>query len=262
MIHILKKENQTLEYASFGKSHKKIILFCGYKSNLNRWNKNFIKSLAKYFKVYCVNYSNIGNSFSDKIKYIEDYVKFTLEMLDIKNGDNFYLLGHSMGGYAVKSFLNLKNVPIPRAVILNNTSAGGNLRIKASPETQNILMNSDTKSIDYIKLMTGKSINFKDLEKTFLYENEIRVSKEQAFFQENLIIKYFENKSFCESKIDVPTCVIHGTNDLIFPLENAINLINLCTNVKELKLTDGHHNHFYNYPILIANHIKKFVQRL
>ena len=182
-------------------------------------------------------------------------------MLNIKNGDNFYLLGHSMGGYAVKAFLNLKNVPIPKSVVFSNTSAGGSLRVKASAESQNIIMNSNQKSKEYIKLMTGHEIEYKDLVKTFLNDIEISVTKEAANFQEYLILKYFQNKNYCESKIEVPTCVIHGTSDLIFPIQNAINLINLCTDRNTLKLTNGYHNHFFNYPRFIANQIYKFVAR-
>ncbi len=261
MIRITKKDNQALEYISVGKNHKKIILFCGFKSNINRWNKEFIYTLSKYFQVFCVNYPQIGQSISNKINYIEDYVTFALEMLNIKNGDNFYLLGHSMGGYAVKSYLNLKNVPIPKAVVFSNTSAGGTLRVKASAETQNILMNSDQKSKEYINLMIGQEIEYKDLLKTFLSDIEISVTKQAANFQESLILNYFKNKEYCESKIEVPTCVIHGTSDLIFPIQNAINLINLCTNRNVLKLNNGYHNHFFNYPRFIANQISKFVAR-
>ncbi len=62
MYKIIKKKNCVFEYFQLGERTEKIILFTGFKSSINRWNKNFIENLSKYFTVICFNYPNIGHS--------------------------------------------------------------------------------------------------------------------------------------------------------------------------------------------------------
>ncbi len=183
-------------------------------------------------------------------------------MLDIKQNEEFYLFGHSMGGYVIKAYLGESNSPMPRAVIFSNTSAGGSLRVKSSSEVQNILFNSESESDEYIKLNFGRIIKIEELNKSFISKEKVLISKEQSNFQENLIFKYFKNEELCTQKIKIPTCIIHGKNDLVFPIQNAHNLLNLCDNYASLNLTLGSHNHFYDNHKYISNIIINFISNL
>jgi esterase/lipase len=262
MIKCLRKKELALECYILGNNKRKLFLFCGYKSNLNRWNKNFINELSKKFQVICVNYPNISKSYSNNINYLHDYVKFTIDMFNIKYNEEFYLFGHSMGGYVIKDFLGQKDCPMPKAVIFSNTSAGGSLRVKASSDVQNILFHSDSESEEYIHLNFGRVIKIDELNKSFISKEKVLVSKEQANFQENLIHKYFNNDTLCTQQIEIPACIIHGKNDLVFPIQNAYNILDLCKNYSSLHLNMGSHNHFYDYHKYISNIIISYINNL
>ncbi len=261
MLNYIKKEESVLEYVSFGTAKKRIILFTGYKSNLNRWNKYFIDELSKEFTVICFNYSGISKSYSKNINKIQDYAKFVVDMLDLKNKDEFYFFGHSMGGYIVRAYLSEKNYPMPKAIFLNNTSAGGSKRVKPSVEVYNNL-NLDSDSPEYIKLMLGRYIAPEILENSYLSKVKILVSKDTSNYQEKMIIDFFEHEESYEQKIKIPTCIIHGMNDEVFPIKNAYNILNMCEKESSLNSTRGTHAHIYDYPKYISNIVINFVNNL
>ncbi|KAB8030686.1 alpha/beta fold hydrolase [Fluviispira multicolorata] len=262
MYKIIKKKNCAFEYFHLGEHARKIILFTGFKSSINRWNKYFIENLSKYFEVICFNYPDIGNSKFSEIEKIEDYAKFAVNMLDLNEKDEFYFLGHSMGGYVVRSYLSLANFPMPKAIFLNNTSPGGKKRVLSNSDVYNILNNEDSESEAYIRLMYGKNIALDILNESYLFKEINLISKEIEIKQTELIMNFFKEEHLYSQKITQPTCIIHGRNDQVFPVQNAYNFLSMCNNHTELYLTSGHHAHIAEYSGYIAQIIISFAQNL
>ncbi|WP_186646663.1 alpha/beta fold hydrolase [Fluviispira vulneris] len=262
MYKIIKKKNCVFEYFQLGEHTEKIILFTDFKSSINRWNKQFIENLSKYFTVVCFNYPEIGQSKYEQIEKIEDYAKFAIDMLDLDGKDDFYFFGHSMGGYVVRSYLSLNNCPMPKAVIFNNTSPGGQKRVVLNRDIYHILNNEDSESPAYIKLMYGKNIGLDVLNESYLSRDVLNISKDVEKKQTELIMNFFKEESLYSQKISQPVCIIHGRNDQVFPLQNAYNFLPMCENITELHLTHGHHAHLTEYSDYIAKIIISFVQDL
>ncbi|BBH51817.1 hypothetical protein [Fluviispira sanaruensis] len=151
---------------------------------------------------------------------------------------------------------------MPKAVIFNNTSPGGQKRVVSNSDVYQILNNEDSESPAYINLMYGKNIELEVLNNSYLSSDVLNISKELEKMQTELIMNFFKEESFYSQKISQPVCIIHGRNDQVFPLQNAYNFLPMCENMTELHLTQGHHAHLTEYSDYIAKIIISYVQDL
>ncbi len=261
MILVHKDEQGIFEYEVFGDAQTQIYLFQGYGGTVQTWSRQFIESLSQNFQVITFNYPGVGKSSSPKdVTSFDDYCDFFHSLfLRLNNGKKFVLLGFSMGIYVVRNMLlNNKNL-FPEKIVFCSGSFGGKYRIHSSSE---IMQQLKTAGNDNLHLLFSKEklVSAEDYINLLMHPTEEKSSKELLDFQGNLIFKFF--REHCEdeekNKINIDSLIVHGSNDLIFPKENAISLSKFCSKNHELYFTQGGHAHLFEYAEDIINKIREF----
>jgi len=122
MINEVNFNNKTMRYFKFGSGLKTIIMIPGLsaKSVMESEEivKNEYKELTSDFTIYCfdrINNPNIGYS-------IKDMAKDTLDVVDILNLKDLYLLGASQGGMICLSMALIKPELIKKIVVASTTT--------------------------------------------------------------------------------------------------------------------------------------------
>ena len=105
MTSFLKIQNTSICYKIDGETNEKtIILLHGYLESIDIWN-DFSKELARTFKVVCIDIPGHGKSeIISENQSFEDIADLIFSFSKTLNLDKFYLIGHSMGGYATLAF--------------------------------------------------------------------------------------------------------------------------------------------------------------
>ncbi|OFX28309.1 MAG: hypothetical protein A2033_18880 [Bacteroidetes bacterium GWA2_31_9] len=105
MTSFLKFQNSRISYKVYGeKNEKTVILLHGYLESIEIWNV-FSKELAKTFKVICIDIPGHGKSdILNENQTFEDIADLFFSFSNSLSIEKFYLIGHSMGGYATLAF--------------------------------------------------------------------------------------------------------------------------------------------------------------
>lgn len=105
MTSFLKFQNSRISYKVYGeKNEKTVILLHGYLESIEIWN-DFSKELAKTFKIICIDIPGHGQSdILNENQSFEDIADLIFSFSKALYLNNFFLIGHSMGGYATLAF--------------------------------------------------------------------------------------------------------------------------------------------------------------
>lgn len=116
---IYKKSNIVYTDISIGNS---VVLLHGFLGNMSMWN--YISSnLSKQNRVICIDLPGHGNSDSiAKIHTMKEMALAVEAVLTFLNINQFYIIGHSMGGYVALAILEKYPKKIKGICLLNSTA--------------------------------------------------------------------------------------------------------------------------------------------
>jgi pimeloyl-ACP methyl ester carboxylesterase len=253
-IEFIKQNDFYLAYETFGKKeHPPILLIQGCGAQGILWPVQFCKELA-HIGYYVIRYDHrdTGQSFytdySKNPYQLEDLMEDTKLILDTLQLKKAHLIGSSMGGYIAQLFgihypervltLNLMmtsllSISLEHALLENNNSSplplptqqfvSSLLEIGPVPQTKEGLKNY---MLSIWSVYNGKGIPFNIvlwdlLAKTWIARSEnLSASANHKFA---VSASYFNRENELK-KLQVPTLIIHGSEDPFFPIEHAYAL--------------------------------------
>jgi non-heme chloroperoxidase len=249
-----------IHYEDHG-SGKPVVLIHGYPLNGNSWERQERELLAQGYRVITYDRRGFGRSSQPTVGY--DYDTFAadlralLEHLDL---EDIVLGGFSMGTGEVTRYLGTYGSGRVRRALLFGVIPPFLLKTDDNPE------GVDSSVFDGIKaaIVKDRYAYFKDFLDNFYNTDKLapeRISEQawQASF--NVAAGMSPHASYaCVDtwltdfrddlpKIDVPTLVVHGTEDRILPFEaTAARLPELIEDVQLVKVEGGPHNVGWTHP--------------
>lgn len=260
---------------SFGDiNNPTILLIMGATTSMIWWEEEFCKRLSDQgFHVIRYDNRDVGKSITYEYGHpeytFEDLADDAIQVLDAYKVDKAHIVGMSMGGI-ITQIVALKHpsrVLTISLVMTSNfdpslpkkdskvTEALGELKIKNWQDKDEVIECFIKKS----KVLVGS--------KNIFDEEKIRRLNEEEFNRASNL-QSIDNHGFIRgwglylsrtSEINVPTLVIHGTEDPIIPYEHGVYLSEVIPNAVLVTLEGAGHELHYNDWDKIINAISKRV---
>jgi len=249
----------------FSSKRKTLVFVHGLSGSSSAWDF-YVKCFNKRYNLLLIDLRGHGKSFRPK-KYLEYGISFFAEdlyqVVKHERLSNFFLISHSFANLIVLDFAN-NYLKLVRGLILLSPDFNPSRRF--SSKAVHFLLRMirpllelfpDKKSgshINYQKYPNGGDWNIPrmiaDIGNTGL-KSYLLCSLHAARFNAERVLK----------KINVPTLLVHGKKDSIFPVECSVEMSKKIKN-SELKIMPGaDHILVLNHPKKISKLISNFVDR-
>lgn len=251
------------------KSNKKNILFIhGLGGDVTSWDQERIQLQTLGYTTIALDLR--GHGLSQRAESEDSYKidKFVLDVLEIIKQEHIHnvsIVGHCFGGLIALS-LEALYPKTSQALILVDTT------YKAAVTSSFI---TDHKLLNKIFMILGNyvpeiglkthisSLRYKgtsDISFSRFFSDVIHTSLKSYFLVYNKFLSF--DATSLLSKIVVPTLVIVGTNDKIFP-ENVARALSKRIKNSELEfIKDGNHIVVLNNPVELVSAISNFIQKV
>jgi non-heme chloroperoxidase len=260
-----------IHYEDHG-SGKPIVLIHGYPLNGNSWERQERVLLANGYRVISYDRRGFGRSSQPTVGY--DYETFAADLgalLDHLGLDDIVLAGFSMGTGEVTRYLGRYGSARVRKAAMFGVIPPFLLKTDDNPE------GVDRQIFEGIKaaIVKDRYAYFKAFFDNFYNVDKLapdRISDEarQASFNVAAGASPYASYACVDTwltdfrgdlpKIDVPTLVVHGTEDRILPFEaTAARLPGLIADVKLVRVEGGPHNIGWTHPDEVNSALLEFL---
>ena len=247
-----------------------LVLVMGYGGSLDAWTHFFVEQLSKHQEV--IIFDNRGTGHSYRPESISDFsishfVSDLKGLLDHLSLSKVNLLGYSLGGSIALQFSHENAKRVNRLIIMSAT-AGGALYSSPGEEILNSLLNPEGSSQKEMFLSTFSLC----LPKTNMQKYERELSEIFELSCENLPSKLtlsgqlkayqeFDAQPFLAEILN-PVKIIHGKNDRLTPVSNAIKLAEHIGTAELIILNDCEHCPHIEQPSRLIEEICSPVQTI
>ena len=247
------KENEgdiSIYYKDWG-SGKPIVFSHGWPLDADAWDDQMFFLVSHGYR--CIAHDRRGNGRSsqpwngnDMDTYADDLAKL-VEKLDLKDVVH---VAHSMGGGEVARYIGRHGTKRVAKTVLISTVPPLMLKTEANPGGLPIEVFDKMRE----SFLSDRAQYFKDVSKPFYGANrpDSKVSQGllDSFWQQAMVsgfkgtfdcIKAFSETDFTEDlkKFDVPTLILHGSDDQIVPIDDSSRLSSKMIKDAQLKIYEG-----------------------
>ena len=259
MYHFFNYKNTRVRYSVNGKGSA-VVLLHGFLEDSTMWLP-FIKELSKRNKIICIDL--LGHGASKNIGYVHtmeeqaQLVKAILRHLRLRN---YFLIGHSMGGYIALAFAEMYSSTIKGLCLLNST---------ALADTEEKKMNRD-RAIKAVKQHHKTFIRiaipnlFSEANRKIFTTEIATIIKEALLLTPQGIVASLEGMKIRKDHTHLlktsifKKMLIVGKKDPVLKYETLINQVRN-TDVKVVEFNDGHMSHIENKEALLQA-LKGFIK--
>lgn len=276
----LSEKNINLFYYSAGnKNNPTILMIHGLGDEADTW-RHVIHPLANEYHIVAIDLPGFGRSDKPKRSYTPQFMKETiLKLMDKLAIKEAILMGSSLGGILSQSLavdypdLFQGLILVDGALLQKEPMQDLGLRLMQVPLLGEWLYNRLRKDPDAafesLKVVYQDLDNLPDADKDFLYT---RVNKRvwsdgqrRAYFStlRNLMpwVKKAQNSLPAKlAELEIPTLVIRGEYDKLFPQENAKAIIKAQPNAAMTTITDTNHLPHQEDPVAFVDVVRSWLK--
>lgn len=232
-----------------------LLLIAGQATALTGWEP-IVPELAKSFRVIRFDHRGIGKSDEGPTDHLStrEFAADAAAVLDAAGVQRSHIYGHSMGGRVAQWFA----IDYPDrvgALVLAATSAGGFLGKDRDPEATRALTSGDPAQLQPLFFDAEWAAAHSDAVRTFFTARASKQAKRRHFRAS----KEHDARNLLGS-INAPTLILHGTEDPLTPLENALVLRDLIPHAMLVKVANGRHGFHLDHPETVE-WIRRFISR-
>lgn len=231
-----------------------LLLIMGMSGSRLSWGEMFLAELARDFDVVAYDHRGIGSStLATEAFTLADLAQDAAGMLDAIGWPSAHVVGISMGGMIAQELVLARPERV-RTLTLGCTYAGGEGSSLTSPEVFQILSEGMLSGDRERALRAGWTVNvserFAGSDEQYA---EFRARALEAPAPVPVIMSQLQainahDTSERLAQIDVPTLVVHGTEDRMLPVSNATAIADRIPGAR-LELLDGvGHLFFWEEP--------------
>ncbi len=253
---------------SFGeRGNPAILLIMGAQSSLIWWEEEFCQCLADTGR-FVVRYDNrdVGRSTTYESGHpdytFEDMADDAIRVLDAYKIDQAHIVGMSMGGMLTQ-MIALRH---PDRVLTVTLLATSNFAPDLPPMEEKLMdyfsnmeaidWTNEQSVVDFVversRILVGSKHPFDENKVYQLAKKEWKRSNNMASMNNHAMLSGGESYLARTGEINVPTLVIHGTEDPIIPYEHGKHLANEIQGAVLLTLEGaGHELHYDDWDLII-----------
>ncbi len=244
-----------------------LVLIMGLAGHAGWWDPEIITELSRDFRLLLFDNRDSGRSSLSPGPYsIRDMVDDTMALMHLAGMGEANILGFSMGGMIAQELVTARP-GLVRRLVLVSTTPGTTFGVPPSPEAQAGL------AMDRSALTPEQAA---DLFVKVLYspgwvasshgritETQARLAsypiKEEGYRRQLLAISGFDAGRRLR-EVETPTLILHGTADLLVPVENAKKLGELISGAKVELFEGAGHACWGEEPKRFVDLVKAFLE--
>jgi len=257
-------ENTLLNYEIVGSGAKKLVLLHGLTGSLNYWKRD-MGSILTTHKLLLVDLLGFGDSPKPKSNYSLSTQLNALDLILNREGFNdgeTVITGHSMGALISLALLEKQPTWFKTSVFISIPVYKNAAEFKKIMATHSFVDRiSTSKFSKYICMIHPifMSSAFKPDNLTDdVYEDAKKHHWMSYYYSLTEVILKTDLYSLAERIKDEKVLFIHGKKDTTAPIENALKLSKVFTDVKVVISTDGDHQFFLKEAEFVWNTIQDF----
>lgn len=244
-----------------GDNKNPLLMIMGYGGNLATWSPRFLDRLSEQREI--ITFDHLGSGKSGNIPEtpdltLADFAKHAKEIVDELELSRVNLLGYSMGGAIALEFIH----DWPQLVdkfVLQATTSGGRYYHKASSEVAARMQNPrgdtfDEMYFDFLSISMPE-IAIEKHRETLQWICDATRDPATPLYVLQMKLRAFRNFDGADylAAITNPTLVLHGREDQLMPVGNAIALAKHIPNAT-LKIIEhcGHYPHIEHQDQVVA----------
>jgi pimeloyl-ACP methyl ester carboxylesterase len=237
-----------------------LVMVVGYGGQLATWSDEFVERLARNRDVIIFDHHGSGKSAplaEDANLSLADFAEHVANLTDELRIEKFDLYGYSMGGCISLEYIR-RNPKRVNRLVLTATTAGGKYFHNASEEVAARMRNPRGNTLEEMYFdFLSISMPAAAIEKFRTTLNTICATTcNPATPQHVLTMKLNAFRQFDASDvlagISCPTLVVHGKNDELVPIANAIQLARHIPNAQQMFFDEcGHYPHIEHQDALV-----------
>lgn len=220
-----------------------LLLIAGQATGRAGWDP-VIPELSKTFRVIRFDHRGIAHSTEGNLNRYSTraFAEDTVAVLDAAGVQKAHIYGHSMGG-RVAQWLAIDHADRVATLVLAATSAGGALGTSRDNAATQALTSGDPVRLQ--PLFFDEEWAGKHQEAVHSYFNAPACARVKS---RHFIASRNHDTLSSLSTIHAPTLIIHGTEDLLTPLENALVLYKTIPRATLIKIAGGRHGIHLDHP--------------
>jgi pimeloyl-ACP methyl ester carboxylesterase len=226
-----------IRYYTGGKGEPLVVLHGG-NSHGGPWAKN-LRELAHRYTVYVPDFPGFGLSEAWKGSYyIPEFTNFINEFVKAVKLDNFYLMGHSVGGAVAANYTLCHPDQVKKLILIDSMCFGEEIALWARVVSSPPLV----KSVGYgiINVLKGARWVVQGMFRSMDFmlpvsEGTMVISCSAMNLQSQTVVLKHRL-----SEIMAPTLIVWGSHDRVVPLKHAYAAAEIIPDCK-LKVIDGGH---------------------
>lgn len=221
-----------------------LVMIMGYSGSMQTWDPHFIDALAQHHRIVVFDNAGVGATQALpaplSIDAMADQTSALINTLGLKRPD---ILGWSMGGMIAQALAVEHPSQVDRLILCATFPGIGD--VKPSQSAINDLRSSNTKRVMSVLFPTNQASAVQDFEiATSDYPTSPSLSASTVAAQTIAVDQWFSSRDVAGQKIariNVPTLVADGTEDLLDPVSNDHALASLIPNARLVLLPDAGH---------------------
>lgn len=251
-------DNSFIGYRIFG-SGQDLVLIAGQDATMSYWGTQLLADLSRHYRVIMldnpgVGYSTYAGPQPMTIESLAQIIGDFLTVLDVKKAT---VLGWGMGG-EIALVIAIRFPEVLSRLVLVGSSAGGASAVAPAENVSSIMGSSSSTLKQRIDLMFLPETN-QTIIGSYISDIELLGDLEitnQAIAEQAQAQKMYLSDNFVVSNlgnITIPVLIMDGSQDLLFPVQNANNLAaSLIYTTKIIRVSTGYYLPIDEEPYFIS----------
>ncbi|MCP3139411.1 alpha/beta fold hydrolase [Pyxidicoccus xibeiensis] len=264
-------KGRRLAYRDIGEGTP-IVLCLRFRGILDSWDPAFLDGLAAHHRVITFDYSGLGQSTGEPSYVRRRLAQDAIDLADALGLERFIIGGWSLGGIAAQVAARLQPERIIKLLLIGTTPPG-KVRFGAKPiffeRALKPVNDLDDETVLFFHPASKKSraaavtshnriaARTTDVSPAIPIETVLKLLKETQ--AEDIFVDDNGYRDFLQTT-DIPTLVISGDQEIVFPVENWFDVAPQTKSVHLMVFPQMGHGPQHEAPQLCADLITSFIQ--
>lgn len=252
-----------IAYQDYGSPGFPLVLVNGFASTMDTWNPPFIELLSRYFRV--IVFDNRGTGYTqmaDTPFSISLFAQDTIALMDALGTPRAHILGLSMGASIAQELVLACPGRVERLVLVSGT-CGGERMVMMQPEIWQQLSDKRGTGVELAERMFSVLFPkaWRAAHDPWQYCPKVTETTSEAVAAQQAEALFRWPGSFDRlPKIQCPTIVLTGSDDVVIPPENSRILAGRIPGAQLIEVPGAGHGMQYQCPEVLAEPVLGFLQ--
>jgi len=260
-------------FRKFGKERDvPLILLTHFRASMDNWDPKLLDELAKGRTIIAFDNKGVASTNNLTQDTYGEMADGAAEFIEAVGYVKVDVLGFSIGGHIAQELLFHHGRLIRKAILASSMPQGGKGLANARPEVLALATKPVIELTDFLTLFFEQSSTSQKLGRAYIERRQVRsLDVEPATSAETMEAQGKARQAWARMdeaqglanlrQVTQPVLVSNGSNDVMLPTAQSFSLYQNLPNAQLILYPDSGHGFLFQYPELVAEHIRIFLDR-